>query len=123
LIDQNKVGLEGYVMNGNNEKPVMIARIWKGVTEKSKADGFLDYMMKTGVKDFRVKKGNLGVFVLRCSGKKHVEFLMISLWDSMNAIRNFAGDEVDKAVYYPNDDKFLVKLEPEVKHYEVLVSP
>jgi heme-degrading monooxygenase HmoA len=104
-------------------KNLLIARVWKGVTEKSKADGFLDYMMKTGVKDFRVKKGNLGVFVFRCSGKKRVEFLMISLWDSMNAIRNFAGDEVDEAVYYPDDDKFLVKLEPKVKHYEVLVSP
>jgi hypothetical protein len=42
-------------MNGNDEKPVVIARIWKGVAEKSKADGFLDYMMKTGVKDFRAR--------------------------------------------------------------------
>ena len=53
--DENKRGLEGYVMNGNDEKPVVIARIWKGVAEKSKADGFLDYMMKTGVKDFRAR--------------------------------------------------------------------
>jgi len=110
-------------MNENNEKPAKIARIWKGEAEKSKADAFLDYMMKTGVKDFRVKEGNLGVFVLRRSGRKHVEFLMISLWDSINAIRDFAGKEIDKASYYPEDEKYLVKLEPEVKHYEVLVSP
>ena len=110
-------------MNKNNEKPAKIARIWKGEAEKSKANAFLEYMMKTGVKDFLVKKGNLGVFVLRRSGMKHVEFLMISLWNSTNAIRNFAGKEIDKASYYPEDEKYLVKLEPKVKHYEVLVSP
>jgi heme-degrading monooxygenase HmoA len=110
-------------MSGSDEKSVMIARIWKGVTEKSKADGFLDYMMKTGVKDLRATKGNLGVYVLRCSGKKRVEFLLISLWESMNAICNFAGNEINKAVYYPEDEKFLIKLEPRVKHCEVLVSP
>jgi hypothetical protein len=48
---------------------------------------------------------------------------MISLWDSINVIRDFAGKEIDKASYYPEDEKYLVKLEPKVKHYEVSVSP
>jgi heme-degrading monooxygenase HmoA len=111
------------MMKANDRNRVMIARIWKGVAERSKADVFLDYMMKTGVKDFRLKKGNRGVYVLRRNGKKRVEFLMISLWDSVNAIRKFAGEEIDRASYYPEDEKFLVKLEPKVKHFEVLTGP
>lgn len=110
-------------MKANDGRSVVIARIWRGVAERSKADGFLDYMMKTGVKDFRVKEGNRGVYVFRRNDKKRVEFLMISLWDSVNAIRNFAGEDIDRASYYPEDEKFLIKLEPKVKHYEVLTGP
>jgi heme-degrading monooxygenase HmoA len=113
----------GKLMTGNDGKRVMIARVWRGVAERSKADGFLDYMMKTGVKDYRVKEGNRGVYVLRREGKRRVEFLMVSLWDSVNAIRKFAGEDIDRASYYPEDEKFLVKLEPKVKHYEVLTGP
>lgn len=110
-------------MKSTKEKRFVIARMWRGVTEKSKADGFLDYMMRTGVRDFRVKEGNRGVYVLRRDGKGRVEFLMISLWDSVSAIRKFAGEEIDRASYYPEDEKFLVKLEPNVKHYRVVTGP
>ena len=113
----------GKMMKANDRNRVRIARIWKGVAERSKADVFLDYMMKTGVKDFRLKEGNRGVYVLRRNGKKRVEFLMVSLWDSVNAIRKFAGEEIDRASYYPEDEKLLVKLEPKVKHFEVLTGP
>ncbi len=110
-------------MKANDRNRVMIARIWKGVAERSKADVFLDYMMKTGVKDYRLKEGNRGVYVLRRNGKKRVEFLMISLWDSVNAIRKFAGEEIERASYYPEDEKLLIRLEPKVKHFEVLTGP
>ncbi len=110
-------------MKANDRNRVMIARIWKGVAERSKADVFLDYMMKTGVRDFRLKEGNRGVYVLRRNGKRRVEFLMISLWDSVNAIRKFAGEEIERASYYPEDEKLLIRLEPKVKHFEVLTGP
>ncbi len=110
-------------MKPTEEERFVIARIWHGVTEKSKAEGFLDYMMRTGVKDFRFKEGNRGVYVLRRDGKRRVEFLMISLWDSVSAIRKFAGEEIDRASYYAEDEKFLVKLEPNVKHYHVVTGP
>ncbi len=110
-------------MKSTEKKHLVIARIWHGVTEKSKAEGFLDYMMRTGVKDFRGKEGNRGVYVLRRDGKRRVEFVMISLWDSVSAIRKFAGEEIDRASYYPEDEKFLVKLEPNVKHYRVVTGP
>ena len=48
------------------------------------------------------------------------EFLLVSLWDSEDAIRQFAGDDIEKAVFYPEDDRFLVERENRVSHYEVV---
>ena len=48
---------------------------------------------------------------------------MISLWESYEAIKAFAGDDIDRARYYPEDADFLIELEPKVKHYEVLTGP
>jgi heme-degrading monooxygenase HmoA len=63
------------------------------------------------------------VYVLRKISEKRAEFVFISLWDSMDGIRKFAGQEVEKAVYYPKDREFLLELEPKVAHYEVMVKP
>lgn len=98
----------------------MIARIWRGKTEESKAEEFFNFMLKTGVKDLSSTEGNQGVLVFRRVNKGYVEFLMISLWESYEAIRRFAGEDISKAVYYPEDKDYLVKLEPNVEHYEVL---
>lgn len=100
----------------------MIARIWKGVTPESKANRYLDYMMATGVKDLRATEGNRGVYVLRRIDNEQAEFTFISLWESWEAIRRFAGDEVERAVYYPEDKDYLLSLTPKVMHYEVLVA-
>ena len=48
------------------------------------------------------------------------EFLLISLWESLDAIRAFAGEDLDRAVYYPEDEEYLLELEPDVAHCEVL---
>jgi heme-degrading monooxygenase HmoA len=101
----------------------MIARIWHGVTPEPKSDEYHDYLMRTGVKEVGAKQGNLGVYVLRRVHDKQAEFLFVSLWESFDAIRKFAGTDIEKAVYYPEDKEFLVELEPNVYHYEVLVHP
>ncbi len=100
----------------------MIVRIWHGVTPESKADQYLDYLKATGVKDYRATEGNRGVQVLRSTSEGRADFLTISWWESFEAIRRFAGDEIDKAVYYPEDKEYLLELKPKVAHYEVLVS-
>src|SRR5512136_85276 len=101
----------------------MIARIWKGRTPAVRADRYLDYMRATGVKDLRATEGNQGVYVLRRIENGEAEFTFISLWESWDAIRRFAGDEVERAVYYPEDKDYLLGLDPNVSHYEVLVTP
>ena len=100
----------------------MIARIWRGLTRDSQAEEYFEYLKATGIKEYRETQGNQGVFVLRNITAGQAEFLLITHWESWDAIRRFAGDEVNKAVYYPEDQKFLLALEPEVAHYEVLRS-
>jgi heme-degrading monooxygenase HmoA len=101
----------------------MIARVWKGRTRLSQSDRYLDYMLATGVHDLRATEGNQGVYVLRRIEDEQAEFTFISLWDSLEAIRRFAGEEIDRAVYYPEDHDYLLSLDPKVTHYEVLVAP
>lgn len=101
----------------------MIARIWHGVTPATKADEYLDYLQATGIPDYRATAGNRGVYVLRRVEDDRAHFVLISLWDSLDAIRRFAGDNVEEARYYPEDRAFLLELEPKVTHYEVFAQP
>ncbi len=100
----------------------MIARIWRGRTRAAEADAYVDYLLATGVKEYAAVPGNRGVRVLRRTEGEVAEFLVVSFWESMEAVRGFAGDEVERAVYYPEDDRFLLDGEPTVAHYEVVVD-
>ena len=100
----------------------MIARVWRGETSAAKADAYLEYLNTTGVKDYAAVEGNRGVQVLRRIEGERAEFLILSFWDSLDAVRAFAGDEYEHAVYYPEDAEYLLAFEPTVDHYEVLVG-
>jgi heme-degrading monooxygenase HmoA len=98
----------------------MIARVWRGVTPAAKADDYLAYLEATGLKEYRATPGNRGVQVLRRLAGDDAEFVLISLWDSLDAIRAFAGDDYERAVYYPEDGAYLRAFAPGVEHYDVL---
>jgi heme-degrading monooxygenase HmoA len=100
----------------------MIARIWHGTTPASKAGEYFDVLMRTGVTEYRATPGNRSVTVLRSIEGEIAHFLIITLWDSREDIRLFAGDDIETAHYYPEDQEYLLELEPQVKHYEVLVD-
>ena len=101
----------------------MIARFWRGVTPKSKADEYFEYLQKTGLKEYQSTDGNRGVYVFRRVEKDRAVFLLMSRWESFDAIKRFAGPNYEKAVYYPEDKKYLLELEPDVVHYEILAQP
>jgi heme-degrading monooxygenase HmoA len=101
----------------------MIARIWHGATPSSKGDQYLDYLNDTGIPDYRATEGNQGVYVFRRTEGSQAHFLLVSLWESTDAIKQFAGPDFAKARYYPADEEFLLELEPTVSHYEVAVKP
>ena len=97
----------------------MIARVWRGITLKEKADDYLAYLHVTGLRDYAKTPGNRGVTVLRREQGEHCEIMLISLWESMDAVRAFAGENPDRSVYYPEDDQYLLQMEPLVRHYDV----
>lgn len=101
----------------------MIARTWHGAVPAEKADAYHAYLLETGVPDCQRTPGNRGVYVFRRTEGDTAHFLFLSLWDSLDVIRAFAGDEVERARYYPEDEEYLLELEPTVTHYEVLASP
>ncbi len=100
-----------------------IARVWRGATPPSKADAYYEHLMKTGVPDARATPGNQGVFILRRVSDGQAEFLVLSLWESAEAVRQFAGERIERPVHYADDAQYLVDSEPTVRHYQVLQAP
>lgn len=97
----------------------MIARAWHGVVSKERSIEYLDLMRTVALPDYRSVPGNLAAYALRREEGEVVHFLMLTLWESMEAISTFAGPEVSAAKYYGFDKDFLQELEPTVQHYEV----
>ena len=97
----------------------MIARIWRGITRADKADAYIAHLRETGLRDYANTPGNRGVTVLRRVQGEHSEIVLISLWDSMDAVRAFAGENPERSVYYPEDENYLLEMEPLVRHYDV----
>ena len=98
----------------------MIARTWRGSTSLADADRYHRYLNETGVAACRATEGNRGVYVLRRDVGDRSEFLFMSLWESMESVRAFAGPDPERAVFYPEDDEFLVARDESVEHFEVL---
>jgi len=99
----------------------MIARIWQARTRPGMGQPYHRYLEETGLKEYRATKGCRNVFVLTREIGEQTEFVLITLWDDMDAVRRFAGPEPERAVYYPEDDRYFSEEErrPYVAHYEV----
>jgi antibiotic biosynthesis monooxygenase (ABM) superfamily enzyme len=97
----------------------MIARVWRGSTRAEDADAYAAYLEETGMKGARALPGNRGTLVLRHVEGGYAEFETILLFDAMENIRAFAGDDLEAAVFFPEDDRYLVEREPTVRHFEV----
>ena len=97
----------------------MIARVWHGKTDKSNFDAYSEFLRKTAIPDYKKARGIQGMSFLRNVIGAEAHFTLITYWQNMEAIRAFAGEEVDKAKYYPEDKNFLLEFEEKVQHYEV----
>ncbi|HLA06261.1 MAG TPA: hypothetical protein VJ022_02380 [Anaerolineales bacterium] len=100
----------------------MIARIWHGLTPTSKADEYVEYLKRTGIPDYQATEGNLGTHILRRIEGGQAHFLTLTFWDSVESIKQFAGEDFEKARYYPEDADYLLEFEEKVAHYEVMFS-
>jgi heme-degrading monooxygenase HmoA len=98
----------------------MIARMWRGAVRRDDADAYVEYIVNTGMAEYRATPGNQGAWMLRRDDGDRSEIMTFSLWDSRDSIRAFAGEDIDQAVFYPEDDRFLIERDPTVRHYDVV---
>lgn len=103
----------------------MIARIWQGRTRPGMGESYFRYLEETGLKEYRATPGFKSVLVLRRETGDESEYVLVTLWDSMDTMRGFAGPEPEYAVYYPEDARYFPEdqLTPFVCHYDVLAFP
>jgi heme-degrading monooxygenase HmoA len=100
----------------------MIARHWKGWTEIGNADAY-ETLLKTRVlPDLKRLAGYRGGYILRSEGTNEVEFVVVNFFESIAAIRSFAGDDYSTAVFEPEARLLLSRAEPIARHYEVRAS-
>lgn len=96
----------------------MVARTWRGATRSEDADNYLAYLRETGLEEYRATPGNLAAMAFRRVEGGKAEFLLVTLWQSEDAIRAFAGEPLDRAVFYPEDGRYLIEKEERVQHFE-----
>jgi heme-degrading monooxygenase HmoA len=101
----------------------MIVRIWTGATRAADADAYESYMREVALPGYAGVPGNSEVLMLRrpLDGDR-TEFTMITVWQDMDSIRAFAGPDPERAVFYPQDEQFLVERELTVRHYDLYGS-
>ena len=94
-----------------------IFREWRGRIRTEDRQEYVTYILETGLADYGKTPGNRGYqMVTRDLGDGTTEVATMSWWESMEAIRGFAGDEPERARYYPEDDRFLVERPEFVEH-------
>ncbi len=97
----------------------MIARHWRGWTEAGNADAYERLLKQTVLPGLREIAGYRGGYVLRNDLPDEVEFVVINFFESLDAVKQFAGDEYDVPVFEPEARALLSKVEPVARHYEV----
>ena len=97
----------------------MIVRMWHGRVDSSKSDEYAEFMKQRAAPDYSSVDGLQKLLFLRKNEKDVAHFLLVTYWDSMEAVKKFAGEQPEKAKYYPEDDQFLLEKEELSALYEV----
>jgi heme-degrading monooxygenase HmoA len=96
-----------------------IMRLWHGEVEIEKADEYENFMIERAAPDYGSVDGLQKLYFQRKNEEKNVHFLLVTLWDSIESVKKFAGDNPEIAKYYPEDDDYLLRKEKHVSIYEV----
>jgi len=120
LADTYRSGSAARSFEATTQSKTVVARMWHGRTLTSKADEYYLYLKQAGIDKIEAISGNLGAQVLRRTDGNTTEFTVISYWESRDAIKKFAGDDIEKTHFLPKDPQYLLELEPKVKHFDVL---
>ena len=98
----------------------MIVRLWHGGVPSAKAAAYREFLNRRAVPDYRAVPGNVSVRILERAEGEVTHFVTLTEWESLEAIRAFAGDDIERAKYYPEDEAFLLEFEPMVVHYDLV---
>lgn len=101
----------------------MIARVWKGWTNKEDADSYEELLRGTVYPGFRSIPGYIDGYILRHEKENETEFVTINMFESMEAVKAFAGEAYETPVFEPEARRLLNRVEPIAHHYEVKESP
>ncbi|MCE4610061.1 MAG: antibiotic biosynthesis monooxygenase [Desulfurococcales archaeon] len=96
-----------------------IVRIWTGETPLEKADEYEKFLAERAIPDYRSVSGNLGVVIMRRDLDNRSRFTILTFWESLEAIKSFAGEDYEKAKYYPEDKEYLLDFPEHVEHYKI----
>jgi heme-degrading monooxygenase HmoA len=94
--------------------------MWHGRVPTAKAKEYRDFTNRTAIPDYQAVPGNISVHILERQESDVTHFITLTFWKDLESIRAFAGDDVERAKYYPEDKDFLLEFEPKVVHYEVV---
>ena len=97
----------------------MIVRMWHGRVDTEKSDEYAEFMKRRAAPDYGSVDGSQKLLFLRKREQEVTHFLLVTYWDSMESVKKFAGEEPEKAEYYPEDDGFLLEKEEHSALYEV----
>jgi hypothetical protein len=100
----------------------MIARHWRGWTEARNADAYEKLLKMKVLPELRSVSGYQGGYILRCDGTEEVEFVVVNFFESLDAVRRFAGDDYSTPVFEPEARLLLSRVEPVARHYDVRAS-
>jgi heme-degrading monooxygenase HmoA len=103
----------------NGEDENMIARAWRGTVRSEKADAYFHYLVDFGFRDYQTYPGIRAIYLLRRTEEAQAQFLLLSFWNSRQAIVAYAGADIAKAHYYAYDLECLIDPPVNVEHYEV----
>lgn len=100
----------------------MIARTWRGAVRTQDAEAYAAYIDDTGMKAYAATPGNQGAWMLTREVGDLTEFVTLSFWDSLDAIKGFSGEDYETAVFYPEDDRYLVERDLTCTHRQIVRS-
>jgi heme-degrading monooxygenase HmoA len=100
----------------------MIARIWHGKTNLENFESYTEFLKRKAIPDYEDTPGFQKLIFLRNISSQEGHFTLITFWEDMASIRNFTGEHIERAKYYPEDDQYLLSFEEYVTHYEVFAE-
>jgi len=97
----------------------MIARLWRGQATNAQADAYFRHVTGTVFPSLKDLAGHRGAWLLRRQADGQTEFLALTLWESLDSIRAFAGDDIATAIVEPEARAVLADFDDFARHYEV----